>query len=253
MSIKDKINEKLVVDGLEYPFNSDIRIKINQFYKLDTAERLRILLLAETVDKELEKTNKKIDAIDVTKFAKLDEENTFTKKMNANGGVSFENKEIVSVDKAGSGQLNIGNSNLLLNLIGSGRIHYNGAELKTGGSGTSGDKFEVLFKGKKVIQITSNTLNGANPLFDYSDLVKNKDYNFIVFTTKAQAGGLVKGNVSIVLKDCVDFLYFYPSNRIYDVSKGAIINDETKTIKVSIPNNGLRAGDEFEITQIAIF
>ena len=35
MSIKEEMKKPIVIDGIQYNFDSDIRIKIKQFYKLD--------------------------------------------------------------------------------------------------------------------------------------------------------------------------------------------------------------------------
>ena len=84
MSIKEEMKKPIVIDGIQYNFDSDIRIKIKQFYKLDLLERTKIIKLAEMCDekfKETEQSNKTF----TEKFKKLND----TINIKENGDVDF--------------------------------------------------------------------------------------------------------------------------------------------------------------------
>ena len=59
MSIKEEVKKPIVIDGIQYNFDGDIRIKIKQFYKLDLLERTKIIKLAEICDEKFKETEQK--------------------------------------------------------------------------------------------------------------------------------------------------------------------------------------------------
>ena len=84
MSIKEETKKPIVIDGIQYNFDGDIRIKIKQFYKLDLLERTKIIKLAEMCEekfKETEQSNKTF----TEKFKKLND----TINIKENGDVDF--------------------------------------------------------------------------------------------------------------------------------------------------------------------
>lgn len=84
MSIKEEVKKPIVIDGIQYNFDSDIRIKIKQFYKLDLLERTKIIKLAEMCDEKFKETEQS-DKTFAEKFKKLSD----TINIKENGDVDF--------------------------------------------------------------------------------------------------------------------------------------------------------------------
>ena len=84
MSIKEEVKKPIVIDGIQYNFDSDIRIKIKQFYKLDLLERTKIIKLAEMCDEKFKETEQ-VDKAFTEKFKKLSD----TINIKENGDVDF--------------------------------------------------------------------------------------------------------------------------------------------------------------------
>lgn len=84
MSIKEEVKKPIVIDGIQYNFDSDIRIKIKQFYKLDLLERTKIIKLAEICDEKFKETEQKNKTF-TEKFKKLSD----TINIKENGDVDF--------------------------------------------------------------------------------------------------------------------------------------------------------------------
>ena len=59
MSIKEEVKKPIVIDGIQYNFDGDIRIKIKQFYKLDLLERTKIITLPEMCHEKFKQTQHK--------------------------------------------------------------------------------------------------------------------------------------------------------------------------------------------------
>lgn len=53
MAIKDVLNEKFTIGSIKYLFNSDIRIRINQFYEYDKQLRERIVEIVNSIDENV--------------------------------------------------------------------------------------------------------------------------------------------------------------------------------------------------------
>ena len=84
MSIKEEVKKTIVIDGIQYNFDGDIRIKIKQFYKLDLLERTKIIKLAEMCDEKFKETEQKNKTF-TEKFKKLND----TINIKENGDVDF--------------------------------------------------------------------------------------------------------------------------------------------------------------------
>ena len=84
MSIKEEVKKTIVIDGIQYNFDGDIRIKIKQFYKLDLLERTKIIKLAEICDEKFKETEQKNKTF-AEKFKKLND----TINIKENGDVDF--------------------------------------------------------------------------------------------------------------------------------------------------------------------
>lgn len=70
--LKDEMLKPISISGNDYNYDADpIRIKINDFYKLDKANRSKVIKLAEMIDDKLASTDSKISKINPTTY--LDE------------------------------------------------------------------------------------------------------------------------------------------------------------------------------------
>lgn len=131
------------IDGARYPFDTEARIRINQFYKLDLIERLRMLKFAEETEKKFQDSKQT--------------ENTFA--LFTNEVTSKLNKldNVMNIKENGDVDFTI-----------SGNLLLNGTNLKSGGTGDVTAAGNNVFTGTNTfgnINLRGQISFSNNPLF----------------------------------------------------------------------------------------